>query len=228
MNVTINWGTKVISVAKTELTLIQETPIEIRQMDLDAFRMALKTQEDSEDGMAFPDTHRHATEATLGGVTYARMIEIINGYTVTFVDGQYSVNLVGANSNVGDVINANQVSVRSANAAGLIVKPADEAPTAQEIATAVDTELTGMHGAGAWTTPAGLATATELAIVSTKVAFIQKLLRNRLELQEGSNANWVLYDDDGTTPLSTWHVKDKNGNAITINPGAPARRAPTL
>jgi len=34
-------------------------------------------------------------------------------------DGQYAVNLVGANSNVGDVVNVNQVSVRSSNSAGL-------------------------------------------------------------------------------------------------------------
>ena len=44
---------------------------------------------------------------------------MINGYTVTFEDGQYAVNLVGANSNVGDRVNVNQVSVRSANSAGL-------------------------------------------------------------------------------------------------------------
>jgi hypothetical protein len=44
---------------------------------------------------------------------------MINNYTVTFEDGQYAVNLVGANSNIADVVNVNQVSVRSANSAGL-------------------------------------------------------------------------------------------------------------
>jgi hypothetical protein len=53
-------------------------------------------------------------------VVLAMVIEIINGYTVTFEDGQYAVNLVGANSNVGDKVNLNDVSVRSANSAGLI------------------------------------------------------------------------------------------------------------
>jgi hypothetical protein len=71
--------------------------------------------------MAYPDTHRHVAPVSLGGVTLARIIEIINGYTVTFEDGQYAVNLVGANSNVGDVVNVNQVSVRSANSVGLQV-----------------------------------------------------------------------------------------------------------
>jgi hypothetical protein len=63
---------------------------------------------------------------SLGGLTYARVIEIINGYTITFEDGQYAVNLVGANSNVGDCVNVNQVSVRSANSAGLTSSPAIE------------------------------------------------------------------------------------------------------
>jgi len=93
----------------------------IYELDLDNFRKALKRLEDSEAGMAHPDTHRHNTEVVIGGITYARFIEIINGYTVTFKDGQYAVNLVGANSNVGDVINMNQVSVRSANTAGLVI-----------------------------------------------------------------------------------------------------------
>jgi hypothetical protein len=121
--ITIEWGTRIINVPKADLTLIQASPTEIRELDLDAFRLTLKGLEDDEEGMPHPDTHRHVTETTLGGVTYARVIEIINDYTVTFEDGQYAVNLVGANSNVGDVVNVNQVSVRSANSAGLISNP---------------------------------------------------------------------------------------------------------
>jgi hypothetical protein len=56
----------------------------------------------------------------LGGVTYSRFIEFINGYTITFEDDQYAVNLVGSNNNISDVTNVNQVSVRSQNSAGLI------------------------------------------------------------------------------------------------------------
>lgn len=119
MAITIDWGTKVISVPKADLTLIQSTPTEIRQLNLDTFRLTLKDLEDDPEGMPFDRTHNHNTSVTVGGVTLARVIEIINGYTVTFEDGQYAVNLVGANSNVGDVVNVNQVSVRSANSAGL-------------------------------------------------------------------------------------------------------------
>ena len=119
MAITIDWGTKVISVPKADMLLLQSTPTEIRQLNLDTFRLTLKDLEDDEEGMPFPRTHNHNTTLTVGGVTLARVVEIINGYTITFEDGQYAVNLVGANSNVGDVVNVNQVSVRSANSAGL-------------------------------------------------------------------------------------------------------------
>jgi len=92
----------------------------IYELDLDQFRLDLKALEDDEEGMPFLDTHQHNTEVTLGGITLARVIEFINGYTVTFEDGQYAVNAVGANSNIADVMNVNQVSLRTFNSAGLI------------------------------------------------------------------------------------------------------------
>lgn len=117
--VTVDWKNKIIFVPKAEMILIQAVPTEIRQLDLDIFRKNLKDLEDDAEGMTFLDTHRHNTTVTVGGAVLARVVEIINGYTVTFEDGQYAVNLVGANSNVGDVVNVNQVSVRSSNSAGL-------------------------------------------------------------------------------------------------------------
>ena len=124
--ISIDWGTKVISIPKAYTTLIQSTPTEIRELPLNQFRLDLKALEDDAEGMPHLVTHRHNTEVILGGITYARTIEIINGYTVTFENGAYAVNLTGANSNVGDVVNVNQVSVRSANAAGLISSAAIE------------------------------------------------------------------------------------------------------
>ena len=123
MAISINWGTKVITVPKADLTLIQSTPTTIYNMDLNLFRLSLKSLEESENGMHFPITHNHNPEVSLGGLTYARVIEIINGYTITFEDGQYAVNLIGANSNVADNVNVNQVSVRASNSAGMISSP---------------------------------------------------------------------------------------------------------
>ena len=119
MAISIDFATKIISIPKADLTLIQAAPTEIRQLSIDAFRLELKSLEDGVQGMVFPDTHIHNPSINLGGVVIAKVIQMINGYTVTFEDAQYAVNLAGANSNIADVVNVNQVSVRSANSAGL-------------------------------------------------------------------------------------------------------------
>lgn len=116
-NPTITWGTKVIYVPKSFLTLIAGANY---RLDTNAFRNALKDLEDDEAGMPFPKTHNHNTEVNLGGIVYARTLEIINGYTITFEDGQYAVSLTGSNNNIVDVLNLNQVSIRSNNSAGLV------------------------------------------------------------------------------------------------------------
>ncbi len=120
MAVTIDWPTKVINVGKSlPMTQVQAVPTEIWELDLDTFRAELNSLQATE-GIWADTTHTHNTTVSVGGVTLARVVQIINGYTVTFEDGQYAVNLVGANSNVGDVTNVNQVSVRSSNSAGLV------------------------------------------------------------------------------------------------------------
>jgi hypothetical protein len=120
------------------MTLVQSTPTVIYELQLDAFRLTLKDLEDDLEGMPWTKTHNHNTEVTLGGLTFARVIEILPPYSVTFEDDQYAVNLVGANSNVGDVVNVNQVSVRSENSAGLISSPAIEFSSFEGV-VAVDT-----------------------------------------------------------------------------------------
>jgi hypothetical protein len=115
--ISINWATKVISVPQADLTFISGT---LYELNTDTFRLTLKSLEDDETGMIFDDTHKHNTEVTLAGVTYARTVEIINGYTITFENGSYRVRLVGSNNNISDVTNLNQVSILSQNSAGLI------------------------------------------------------------------------------------------------------------
>ena len=118
--ITVEWGTRNIFVPRSELTLIQSVPTVVYNLDLNAFRLALTDAEDSEAGVVFPPAHRHNTTVVLSGITYAQVIEIINSYTVEFQDGQYAVNLIGANSNVADQVIVNQVSVRATNSAGLV------------------------------------------------------------------------------------------------------------
>ncbi len=120
----VDWPNKIVHVFISDLGApVQTVPTTIYDMDLNWFRLTVKSLEDDVEGMPFLDVTNHNTEVSLGGLTYARVIEIINGYSITFEDGQYAVNLIGANSNVGDKINVNNVSVRSANSAGMISSP---------------------------------------------------------------------------------------------------------
>ena len=138
MAISINWLTKRISVPKADLTFISGT---LYEHDTDAFRLELRALEDDEEGMPYVRTHRHVTEITIVGVTYARFVEIINGYSVEYEDGAYSVQLTGSNNNIWDIQSGilvqNQVQVIPTNSAGLINTPKIDS---------VYTELTNIEG----------------------------------------------------------------------------------
>lgn len=115
---TVNWLTRVVTIPLADLTLISGTTYEY---DVGTTLKAdLKLIEGSEEGIPKDDIHSHVPVTTLSGVNYAKFIVIINGYTITFEDGQYGVNLIGANHNIADVLNRNQVSAVVQNSAGLI------------------------------------------------------------------------------------------------------------
>lgn len=133
--ISINYLTRVIFVPQSYLTLISGSRY---QLDMDQFRLDLKDLEDDESGMGFPATHRHNTEVTLSGVTYARTIEIINGYTVEFENGTYQVECVGANHNVADVKVVNSVSLVIGNSAGLIAVDTGSGVTPSDITAIAD------------------------------------------------------------------------------------------
>lgn len=119
MAITVDWANAIINVPRDDMPLVQSTPTEIRELNLNDFRLTLKALESSLEGMGFQKMLDHYTAIQVGGVELAHVLILLAPYTVTFEDGQYAVNLVGANSNVGDRVNVNQVSVRSANSAGL-------------------------------------------------------------------------------------------------------------
>lgn len=122
MAMTIDWPTKVIEVPRSDLTLVSGT---LYEMDTETyFRTELMALADDEVGMAFPTPYRHSTAVTVAGVTYSRVIEIINGYSVKFTpDSQWTVKLTGSNNNLfdvaGGVLVQNQVQVIPTNSAGL-------------------------------------------------------------------------------------------------------------
>jgi len=142
----IDWGNKIINIYKSDMVQIQATPSEIWQLDIPEFKKILGDNLDDELGMSYPNIFNHYPEVTVGGTTLAKVIEILEPYTVTFEDGQYAVNLVGANSNIGDRVNVNQVSVRSSNSAGMQVYYSN---TPANITPAQVAEATWTHTRGA-------------------------------------------------------------------------------
>lgn len=151
MAISIDWGTLVINVPLSYLTLSSGS---VYTMDVDQFRLDLKALEATSEGMAFPRTHNHNTTVTLSGITYARTVEIINGYTVTFEPGAYAVVFGGANHNIIDVMNFNGVSALGNNSAGLI-----DAETMAALISEVHIALGLALGNAATVTPSGLTTA---------------------------------------------------------------------
>lgn len=130
MAISIDWATRIITVPQSYLTNLGGG---VYELDVDQFRLDLKDLEDSDEGMVFEATHSHNTEVTLSGVTYARSVEIINGYTVDFEDGAYTVKCIGANHNIGDVKIVDNVSLLIGNSAGLITVSGGSGASAAEV-----------------------------------------------------------------------------------------------
>ncbi len=198
MPISIIWGTKVIEVPQSYLTNITGT---LYELDTEQFRLDLKNLEDDEEGMPFPDTHNHNTEVTVAGITYARVIEIINGYSITFEDGQYSVRLAGSNNNFFDVengiLNQNQVQVIPGNSAGLIVHVSGSGVTDQdktEIANAVWNHLK--------------------AVNKDTVDFIANIEGGRWKI---INNQMIFYQSDNITEVARFNLFDANGTPAVEN-----------
>lgn len=143
MAITIDYSTFVISVPQADLTLISGT---LYELDTEAFRQAVNDIQDSEEGIPFPTAINHNSEVTIVGTTYARFIELINGYSVEFENGTYSVRLANSNNNLFDVENGilvqNTVQVIGQNSGGLVVQTT-VSPSQQEIRDALDITTSG-------------------------------------------------------------------------------------
>ena len=61
--------------------------------------------------------------------------------------------------------------------------------------------------------------------VDVRTLLIRKIQTNKLELADGDTGNWTLYEDDGTTPLLTFDVTDKDGNLIVQQTHVPSKRS---
>jgi hypothetical protein len=193
MAITVDWSTKTFFVPQADLTLVSGTLYEMNT-ETD-FRQAINAIMADEDGIVFEDPIDHNTTYSVAGVTYARKIEVINGYNITLTpDSQWTVRLTGSNNNLFDVengiLNQNQVQVIANNSAGLII--------------------TGTSGL----TPTESA---QLSAMSTNVASILKLETGRWKIDTATN-QMIFYDDDGVTPLYTFDLKDAGGSPTSSSP----------
>lgn len=196
MALSINRLTSVITIPQADLTLVSGI---LYELDADAFRLALKDIEDSVEGMVFPKTHNHNTQVTLSGVTYARTLEILSPYTVTFEDtgSPYTVRIVGANHNIADVTNyVSEVSLIVGNSAGL-----------QAVATG-----------------SGLSGPQDQALTDAKNAAVlaQKLLRNKM-VTDPADGKVKVYDDNGALLIQANVFEDAAGTQPYRGLGAERR-----
>lgn len=190
----IDYTTRIVSIPQTDLTLISGT---VYSLDSDALRLLLKAWEASEEGMPMDDTHRHNTTVTVAGVTYARTIEIINGYSIEFEDGQYTVIIVGSNNNFHDVLNGilvqNQVQVIPSNSAGLQV---------------VETGTSGLT----------VDESAKLTSINLEVEKARKLDTNRATIADNPDGSQTItiYDDDNVTPIHVHTVNVERSERVPV------------
>ena len=117
MAYSVNWDTRVINIPKSDLADLGGG---VYKLDLELCHQELRRLEwDFFQGFSRTLILEYVPPLLAGGVIYARFVLLSNGYTITFEDGQYAVNFDGANTNIQDYTNVNQVSIRPNNSAGL-------------------------------------------------------------------------------------------------------------
>jgi hypothetical protein len=123
MAMTLDPATRVFTILQGDLSPVSGT---LYKADTDALRIEMMSLLASEPYIWMPDSYNHNTEVVVAGVTYARTLTTLNGYSYTFSpDSQWSVRLEGSNNDFFDIeagfLNQNQVQVIPTNSAGLIV-----------------------------------------------------------------------------------------------------------
>ena len=134
MALSLDPATKIISVPQADLSHVTGT---LYSCDTNQLRKDITDLLASENYIWMDDAYNHNTEVTVAGVTYARTLEFINGYSIKFTpDSQWTVRLEGSNNNIFDVENGilvqNQVQVIPTNSAGLQVVSSGSGVTEQD------------------------------------------------------------------------------------------------
>ena len=136
MPISVDPVTHIIDVPQDYLTIVSAG---LYSLDTNQFREDLGLWAASESGRAEPFPYDHNTSYTVAGETYARKVELVNGYSWQAEDtgAFYSIRLDGSNNNLFDVANNifiphGNVMLIPQNAAGLIVVASGSGVTAQD------------------------------------------------------------------------------------------------
>lgn len=112
MAYSVDWPTKVILIPKTDLILITASP-EVYELDVLKFWEAIHAIQESE-GITYDTIMKSGAPTSFG----PRGVEIINDYLIEFEDGQYTIRLTNANSDIISNLVPNQVSIRDQTVIG--------------------------------------------------------------------------------------------------------------
>jgi len=175
-------------------------------------------------------------EVLSAGVQVGITMTLLDNWQLEFWAGNYTATITGGNlvAASGDamayVVGGPQVEITLSAAATITAGAGGGAgPSASAIAQAVWDELLSSHSiggsAGEFLARFTAARAAAVDNTESRMILLEKIMRNRLVLTDGSSDNWVLYDDDGVTPLLTFDVADKAGNQIVQQAGVPSRRS---
>ena len=108
---TVNWSTNVITVPLSDLTLVSGTNY---QLTVDFWWQLIRDKNDDADATPYSGLYNNIPPTS----STPRIVEVLSPYTVTFENGNYSVNVIGGNTNLRDVVNKNNVSVNTNNTTG--------------------------------------------------------------------------------------------------------------
>lgn len=226
MAISVDWPTKLISVPKADMTLVDSGPPEVRALDIEDLWLALRDLEDEEDGMPFDKTCDTVPPKTVAGVTLGRVLEIVNGYTLQFENGTYAVNITGGNSNLADVMVRNSVGVNTANSAGYqIVETGTSGLTSEESTwlssvPGIETDVASIESS-ITTIQGDLSTlSSNVAAIVTDVATLEGDVATIAAIEEG---RWAIvgsvltyYDTDNVTPVAVFELRDAAGNPTSV------------
>jgi hypothetical protein len=214
MALSVNPSTLVITIPQADLTWVSGT---IYSLDTDAFRLELKAWEYSAEGIVQLVTHTHNTEVTVAGTTFARTIEILPPYSITFEDGQYTVILEGSNNNIFDVansiLNQNQVQIIPTNSAGLIVVTSGSGLSTEEHdhllgldTNNLDVLVSTRLATTGYTAPDNQGITdieTKIDVIDTLIDELIKLTGNKVTK---SGDVITIYESDGLTPWRQYNL----------------------